>query len=370
MLTFIIFILVISLLVFVHELGHFLTARRLGVAVEEFGFGFPPRIAGIRRGSTIYSINWIPFGGFVRLKGELPESSRDPNSFAAQSKGRRFAILAAGVFMNYLLSVVLFTVGFSVGLPTAVQPGTVHPNVRDIHPEIISIDPGSPAAVAGLKGGDALQTINDTQIPETTDLKDTLKQNGSKTLSLTVLRNGNPLNFSIAPEKTSDGEYRIGVGVVDVGTLAYPFPQSLAEGAVTTVRVTGQVFTSFGTLLKNLVVERKVSGDLSGPVGVVVLTGQAFRLGVPYLLQFVALLSVTLAVVNFFPLPALDGGRALFVLIEAIRRKPVDHRIEALVHAVGFYALIALVLLVSVHDVKKFDIAASFVDNLKSLVGR
>lgn len=370
MLTFIIFIFVISLLVFVHELGHFLTARRLGVGVEEFGFGFPPRIVGIKRGSTVYSLNWIPFGGFVRLKGELPESSRDPNSFAAQSKSRRFVILAAGVVMNYLLSIILFTIGFSIGLPAAIRSDEENPNVHGIHSEIISVDAGSPAALAGLEGGDTVTTVNEIPIVRTTELRETLQKNGGKTIALEVLRHNERVSLNVVPFQTSEGEYRIGVGIIDVGTLSYPFPQSLAEGAITTVRVTGQVFTSFGTLLKNLVIERKVSADLSGPVGVVVLTGQAFRLGIPYLIQFIALLSVTLAVVNFFPLPALDGGRALFVFIEAIRRKPIDQRIEALVHAVGFYALIALVLLVSIHDVQKYEITASIVNGFKSIVGR
>ncbi len=367
MITLIVFVFVISLLIFVHELGHFVTARKLGVAVEEFGFGFPPRIAGIKRGETIYSINWIPFGGFVRMKGEAPDAPKEPNSFAAQATGRRFVILAAGVFMNYLLAALLFTIGFSIGLPTAVDPGTAPSHVSNVHAEIVSTDNGSPADKAGIKAGDTITAINTTAIQSTDQIRQTLQETADKQVSVVVLRNGKELTLPVVPAKSSDGSYRIGIGISDVGTLSYPFPESIVQGVVLTGNVTGRIFNSFGTLLHDLVIERKVSADLSGPVGVVVLTGQAVRLGWAYLIQFVALLSVTLAVVNFFPLPALDGGRALFVLIEMFRGKPINERVESLIHAIGFYALIALVLLISVHDLQRYDIGGAISRNVHAL---
>ncbi len=370
MITFIAFVLVISLLVFVHELGHFMTARKLGVAVEEFGFGFPPRIKGIRRGATIYSINWIPFGGFVRMKGESPDAPKEPDSFSAQATGRRFAILAAGVLMNYLLAIVLFSIGFSIGLPTAVEPGANGKNISNVRTEIISTESGSPAATAGVKPGDVITAINAESIRSTEQVGKVLKENADRQVSVTVIRDKTTMTIPVIPERSSDGSYRIGVGITDVGTLSYPFPESVAQGFILTGNVTGQIFGSFGSLLRDLVIERKVSPDLSGPVGVVVLTGQAVRLGWSYLIQFIALLSVTLAVVNFFPLPALDGGRALFVLIEMVRGKAINQRVESLIHGIGFYALIALVLLISVHDLQRYDITGTISRNLSTLFFR
>lgn len=368
LLTILIFLIVISLLVFVHELGHFMTARRLGVTVEEFGFGFPPRIWGFKKRGTIYSLNWIPFGGFVRLKGETPGTNVEPDSFAAQPRHRRFAILAAGVVMNYLLTFVVFTIGLTVGIPAATSGTANDSRVRDPQPQIVSLDPTGVAAQAGLKTGDKVLRANDTPITSSTDLKTFQQTNAGQPFNLVAKRGGNELTVTLTPRQVDD-EYRIGVGIVSVGTLREPFPQSVWYGLQATIDTTGQIFSSFGTLLKDLVVERKVAQDLSGPVGIVVLTGQAVDLGFGYLLQFIGLLSATLAVVNFFPLPALDGGRALFVIIEAIRRKAVDHRIESLVHAVGFYLLLALVLLVSIHDVQRFGITSRFMDGLKTVFG-
>ncbi len=370
MLTLLIFIIVISILVFVHELGHFLSARRLGVAVEEFGFGFPPRLIGLRRKDTIYSINWIPFGGFVKLKGETADRTSDQDSFAAQSKTRRFLILSAGVIMNYLLTIVLFTIGYSVGLPAAHDPTAPNPALQDIRPQVIRVEAGSPAAQAGLRVGDVIISAADTPVSNPESLKAIQEQYRDRDLPLVIRHGSSERTVIVRPTPTENDEIRIGIALLNIGHLQYPFPQSLLEGTKTTLNVTGQIFVSFGHLLRDLVVDRKVSQDVSGPVGIIVLTREAFNLGFPYLLQFVALLSATLAVINFLPFPGLDGGRALFVTIEAFRGRAVDQRIESLVHVVGFYLLIALVLLVSVRDVQKFGVGERLLDGLKNVLGR
>lgn len=367
--AFILFVSVVSLLVFVHELGHFLTARRLKVGVEEFGFGFPPRMFGFKRKGTIYSINWIPFGGFVRLKGEAPGSQQEPDSFSAQTRTRRFAILAAGVAMNYALAFILLTIGFTFGIPTGVDPASPQAQrVKNITPQVVVIEPNGPAATAGLELGDTVLRAENTPINSSDDLRRFEEGHGPNPFSLTIIRHGVEQTVSITPV-TIDAQPRIGVGIISVGTISYPFPESIWRGFEATVNTTGQVFSSFGRLLRDLVIERKVSEDLSGPVGIVSLTGQAYRLGWSYLVQFVALLSTTLAVVNFFPLPALDGGRALFVMIEAIRRKAVDQKIEGLVHAIGFYFLIALVVLVSIRDVQRLGLSSKLAESLRQLFG-
>lgn len=369
MLTLLVFLVVISLLVLVHELGHFLSARRLGVSVEEFGFGFPPRLFGIRRKGTIFSINWIPFGGFVKMKGETPGTVVEPDSFSAQSPIRRLAILAAGVLMNYALTIVLLTIGFTAGLPSVQDPNssTVLQNVR---PQVIEVEPDGPAANAGVRPGDIVLRANDVVIDDAGGLKNFQRSFGATAFSLSIERDGQAQTLMVTPvQPTPDVDPKIGVAILNIGLIKYPFPESLWEGTRSTLDITGQIFSSFGGLLRDLVVDRKVSQDLSGPVGIVVLTGQAFELGFVYLLQFVALLSATLAVFNFLPFPALDGGRALFVLIESLRGRAMNQRVESAIHAVGFYVLIALVLLVSLRDVGKFQLGERVVDGLKNLFG-
>lgn len=367
--TIIVFIFVISVLIFVHEFGHFLTARKLGVAVEEFGFGFPPRIFGIRRKGTVYSLNWIPFGGFVKLKGETATSNSEPDSFAVKSRSSRFTIIAAGVIMNYLLSMVLFTVGFSIGVPAAYDANHPDPRIRNIRPQIVSVEPGSPAAERGIAVGDEVVEVNSNRLSRADELKTRLVDAGGGDVSLLIRRDSGERTVIVRPIRNTNNQLRIGVGILDIGTVSYPFPRSLWEGVRTTANVTVQIVVSFTQLIRDIVTTGKVSTELAGPVGVVVLTGQASQLGFPYLIQFVALLSTTLAVINFFPIPALDGGRALFIVIEALRGRAINHRIESLVHAIGFYLLISLVLLVSIRDVQRFDLVTKLMKNIRSILG-
>lgn len=355
-LTIIVFVLILGLLVFVHELGHFVAARKNGVKVEEFGFGFPPRIFGIKKGETIYSINWIPLGGFVKIKGEDGENKEDEDSFSHKKIWRRAVILAAGVFMNFVLAAVLLSIGFMVGLPQVINGENGYAKVRDARVQVVQILEGTPAAGADVLVGDTILEIDGRKVEDVEEMQNYLAGKIDAPVKFLLERESQKIDKEMSPTFLIEtGRGGIGVGLLKTGIVSYPWYLSLWKGAESAVLFTGEVAVAFYELIKNLIVTQKVSVDLSGPVGIAVLTGQVARMGIIYLLQFTALLSVNLAVINFLPFPALDGGRLLFLLIEKIRRKPVSQKIENLVHNIGFGLLMLLVLLVTYRDVIKFS---------------
>jgi len=355
-LTIIVFVLILGLLVFVHELGHFVAARKNGVKVEEFGFGFPPRIFGIKKGETIYSINWIPLGGFVKIKGEDGENKEDEDSFSHKKIWRRAVILAAGVFMNFVLAAVLLSIGFMVGLPQVINGENSYAKVRDARVQVVQILEGTPAAEADVLVGDTILEIDGRKVEDVEEMQNYLAGKIDAPVKFLLERESQKIDKEMSPTFLIEtGRGGIGVGLLKTGIVSYPWYLSLWKGAESAVLFTGEVAAAFYELIKNLIVTQKVSVDLSGPVGIAVLTGQVARMGIIYLLQFTALLSINLAVINFLPFPALDGGRLLFLLIEKIRRKPVSQKIENLVHNIGFGLLMLLVLLVTYRDVIKFS---------------
>ncbi len=362
MTTFLIFLAVLSVLVFVHEFGHFATAKKLGVRVDEFGFGFPPRAFSVKRGGTVYSLNWIPLGGFVKIKGEMAEEATGRDSFATQSAPRRLLILAAGVTMNMLLAWALFSVGAMIGLTETVD--AVHPaaTVRNRAVTVTDVLPDSPAAAAGIAYGDSIAKVNGAPVADVPSLQETLRT-ASGEVTLTLNRGKTSREARVTPVMLSQtGKPGIGVGLLETGIVSYPFWYAPVRGAQITAMNTLAVFQAFGGLVVGLVSGKGVSADVAGPIGIAVATGEVARLGFTYILQFTALLSINLAVINILPLPALDGGRVLFVIIEKLRRKPVDRKIEGIVHQIGFALLLFLALIVTVQDVRRFG--AQIVDGL------
>jgi len=356
--TIIIFVVVLSLLVFVHELGHFLTAKKMGMKVDEFGFGFPPRLFGIKKKGTIYSINWIPLGGFVKIKGESGEHRTDPDSFAAKPVWRRFLVLVAGVAMNLILAFVLLSAGFMAGLPSVIDenvPASAH--ISDEALRIMSVAEDGPAALAGISNGDKLVSIDGQSFTEPEAARTYIGSNAESGIEVVYESRADGIEYKKTIEAAhieSINITGIGVGMAKTGKVSFAPHEAVWRGVTFTATLTYEVIKAFGGLIKSLVVEQKVTVDLSGPVGIAVLTGEAASLGIVYLLQFVALLSINLAVVNILPLPALDGGRVLFLIIEKIRRKAVSQKVEAVVHNLGFLLLMTLVVLVTYQDFVKF----------------
>lgn len=350
--TIIALVLVLGLLILVHELGHFMTARSLGVDVEEFGMGFPPRIAGFKKGGVLYSINWIPFGGFVKIKGESGEDRDDPKSFAAQRAWKKALILSAGVIMNVILAFVLFVIGFNIGLPQALDDSVKNYRVTDKNIVIAEVLPESPAANAGLQIGDKIIAINDTTFGNIDDVQKVLQQNQDQESTWMIGKGDQQQSYTLKPEVLKDqAKPMVGVVMLETGVVHYGFFGSIWQAAKVTILMIGQMFEAFYSLIYNLVSRGALDARLSGPVGVAVIASQVVSLGWIHVLQFAAVLSLNLAVINILPFPALDGGRLLFVLAESLTRRRLNQKVEAWIHNSGFILLIILLIFITIRDI-------------------
>ena len=356
MMTAIVFIIILAVLVFVHELGHFLVAKKFGIKVEEFGFGFPPRLWGIKRGGTIYSINWIPFGGFVKIFGEDGGDRTDKQSFVSKKIWQRTSVLLAGATMNVILAVFLLSLGFMIGLPWAIEDNE---NVAGAKVQITQIAPSSPAELAGIKTGDIVLGASSlaeklSNLEKVVDLQSFIDRNKGQEVLVDLKRGQAVLTFKLIPrEDPPAGEGAIGVGLARVSKVIFPWYRAIWEGFVTTFNLIWLTLSSLGMLIWQLFSHGRVVGEVTGPVGIYSITGQAAQMGFVYILQLAALLSINLAVINAFPFPALDGGRVLFLLIEKIKGSPVSERVERTIHSAGFVFLILLMVVVAFKDIGK-----------------
>lgn len=372
--TVVIFILVLGVLVFVHELGHFVTARRLGVTAEEFGFGFPPRICGwkkvngrrkffwgnkdvedIKSEDTVYSLNFVPMGGFVKIKGENGEDQSDPDSFASKKIWARSVILSAGVTMNVLLCMVCLMAAFALGAPQVVDevaPGAV---VKDAKIQIVQVLKNTPAAVAGIQLGDTIISLDQQAFTSREQIQSYIAGKEGQVITMRLDRLGEMKTAEVRPVMLSEiQKIGIGIGLAKTGIVSYPWYESIWLGVRGTFVMAVQIIVAFATVIKNSIIGQPLGIDVAGPVGIAVMTGQVARMGFVYILQFVALLSLNLAIINFLPFPALDGGRVLFLIIEKIRRKAVNQKAEQIIHTIGFALLMVLVVLVTGRDILKF----------------
>ncbi len=374
-LTIITFVLVLSVLVFVHEAGHFTMARKLGVKAEEFGFGFPPRILGVYKdknnkwrlvkgkkevkdaADTVYSVNWIPLGGFVKIKGEDGEGKDERDSFASRPIWQRAAILLAGVTMNVILAMALISFGFMLGLPQALG-GDISPKaeISDRQIQIVEVIKESPAAGAQLKLGDIILSVNENSFISSEKLQEYVDKHQGEQLVYQIKRGQEIFTKEITPEiREETNKGGVGIGIVETGIVKYSFLYSIWQGIKTAIFLTWAIMVAFFELIKGLITGQGVSAEIAGPVGIAALTGQVARMGFIYILQFAALLSINLAIINAFPFPALDGGRILFLIIEKIKGSPVKREIEAVIHNVGFALLMLLIIVVTFKDVARFS---------------
>ncbi|MBN1325658.1 RIP metalloprotease RseP [Candidatus Falkowbacteria bacterium] len=359
--TALLFLIILGILVFVHEAGHFVAARKMGMKVEEFGFGFPPRIWGkTGKDGVVYSINWIPLGGFCKIKGEDGENRTELDSFGSKKPWRRALVLVAGVAMNFLLCAVLLSFGYLIGLPQAVDQESLDQGiVKEYKVQIVSVLDDKPAKAAGVEVGDVLLLVDGKQIQGVKNLVQYTSERIGQTVKFQFERDKNVIEKDIEIASIGDSKGGIGVGLIETGVVSYPVHLAVWNGFKLTGVLTGEFIYAFYNIIKNLLVGKPLGVQVSGPVGIAVLTGQVARLGFVYILQFAALLSLNLAIINLLPFPALDGGRLLFVLIEKIRRKPVSQKIEALIHTIGFSLLLILIIIITFQDILRYSGALS-----------
>ncbi|MEK7550369.1 MAG: M50 family metallopeptidase [Patescibacteria group bacterium] len=354
-----IFFIVLSILVIVHEFGHYWVAKRNGIWVEEFGFGLPPRVFGKKIGETIYSINLLPFGGFVRLHGEQDESMvTNPNrAFLNKSKKVRIAVVIAGVLMNFILAVFAFSIVYSFsGIP------------RDMgRVKVVDVSAGSPAQVAGIIVGDIIKKVDGREVFEVDDfIKFVGEKKGKKVVVETETK-----KLTLIPRETPpSGEGPLGV-VITTTEIYFPpiylrpfygayygFKEALFWGKT--------VILGFGSLFTNLL-QGEVPKDVAGPVGIFAVTSQVAKIGILALVNFVGILSVNLAILNILPFPALDGGRLLFIFIEKIIGRKVVPKVEAAIHSIGMIILLILILAITTHDIRRLISAggiSGFIENI------
>ena len=347
------------ILIVVHEFGHFIVAKRSGARVEEFGIGFPPRIFGLRWGETVYSVNLLPLGGFVKIFGEEGAHAKDPRSFASRPLGMRALVIVAGVVMNILLAFALYAAGHTLGLPTIIESDTIASRAENVQIQITSVAGDSPAADSGMRLGDAITNIyvgdEVFAITAIDDVQQVILDNAGSEIRVEVLRGTDPISFILTPrENPPAGEGAIGVAMVRVGTISYPWYEAIWRGAETTYRTLGAIFSAFGGIIVDLVKTGTLTADVAGPVGIAVFASQVSNLGFIYVLQLAALLSLNLAIINIIPFPALDGGRLLFLAIEFIKGSPVNKRVEQFAHTAGFALLILLMIAITIRDVGRF----------------
>lgn len=369
--TIIIFVVVLSLLVFAHELGHFWTARKFGVKAEEFGFGFPPRVFGFQRvksngkktwrfirgrralteeeyqGDTVYSINWIPLGGFVKIKGQDGDGESENDSFVTKKIWKRAVILSAGVLMNIILAWALFSACFMMGVPKESPEGGMI--------QVDQVMSASPAEIAGIKAGDVVLSLDGQNFQTVETFKSFINENKERSISVEISRGKDTLIKEIKPE-VQDGQALIGVGLSQVKIVHYSFFMAIWEGFKYTFIILWLIIVAFYELIRNLIVGAGVGDAVGGPVRIAQMTGEVARVGIIYLMNFTALLSLNLAVINFLPFPALDGGRVLFLAIEKIKGRPVKKELEAVLHNIGFILLMALVAWVTLKDILRLFI--------------
>ena len=334
----------LSFLILIHEAGHFFAAKMFSLKVDEFGFGFPPRIFAWKKGETEYSLNWLPVGGFVRIAGEndrlegvehlaqLSEAEKK-RFFFSQPAWKRSLIILAGVAMNFLIGWILVSAILMIGTPRQLV--------------ITDIQAGSPAEAVGLKPGDVISGFKISG-----DFIAFVDAHRGESVSFEIKRGNEKLSIQATPRReTKEGEGALGVLLGDAGADREPFFAAIGDGLREAAFIFWYTVLSFADLIKNLVSHATVPAEVSGPVGIFVVAQQTGKLGLIYLVQLLAVISLNLCVLNLMPFPALDGGRFFMILIEKIKGSPISQRTEIFVNTIGFALLMLLIAGITVRDI-------------------
>jgi regulator of sigma E protease len=370
------FLVVIIVLILVHEMGHFIVAKLSGMRVDEFGIGYPPKALTIAKvGETEYTLNWLPFGGFVRIYGEdgvqkdaeasdaEGVASAPSRAFTSKPRILQALVLVAGVTMNIILAYVLITTSMVMGSQQVVTYGQEQ-GAKDLTLAFANVLPGGPAAQAGILPGDEIKSatimdkglaINYAGTNPAAFVTLTSTDADLAPMLLSVDRNGKMLQIKVTPKigiiAASPNQPAIGVQVVEAGIVKIPLKDAIGQGAIETWGATKETAIGLFNFFKGIVTLKANLSQVSGPIGIAGVVGQASANGLSALLSLAALISINLAIINLLPIPALDGGRLLFVIIEAVIRRPLNPKIAERVNMVGFMLLILLMVVVSGHDI-------------------
>ncbi len=374
----------ISVLVFVHEFGHFIVAKLSGIKVEEFGIGYPPRMFGVvkedgkkkiffgknkpeHNKNTIYSLNWIPFGGFNKLKGEL-EKDNSPDSFRMAKWWKKFLVSLAGAGMNILFAILIFIILYSTGIPKALTGLDQRAQIiKKIGVQVDSVIPDSPAQKQGIIGGDIIKKVDGKEVESVEFFQNYISDKVGQKITVSFKKDDNLEDISLTVRSYKDvyKEFSdiydfeeedpsrgvIGASMAKSAIVKYPFHLAFVKGIGSGFQLTGRFAYGIYWIFKSLITKGKLVGGLTGPVGIASMTAGVAKIGYIYLIQFLAFISVAIAVFQLVPFPALDGSRALFAVIEGIKGKPIKHKTENLIISVGFIILLGLLGFVTLKEI-------------------
>ena len=359
LITLLVAFLSLILLMIIHEFGHFIIAKKFGVRVEEFGIGYPPRIYGKQFGQTFYSINWIPLGAFVKIFGEEGDV-HDAESFTNLAIWKRVLIVLGGVIAFWVAAIIIFTVLFSIGAKVPVGDQEVI-GAGDVAVTVMLVQENSPAQVAGIKEGDIIVGVeNQTSkiaVNKISDFQDFTKTNNGKPLTITINRHGELVRLSLTPRISPlAGQGATGVGLERLATIIKKVSWYIApwEGLKFTWEVTVKSLQGIWGVIANMFAGKGVpsGAELAGPVGITIFLANAASYGLGFFLYFIGSISVLVAIFNLFPIPALDGGKIVFLVIEKLRGRPVPAKWEQIITVIFFILLISMSLFITI----KFDV--------------